>query len=267
VRALWIASDDLLASAADRRMVEKALERCELVIVNELFLTRTAARAHVVFPVAAFAEKDGSVVNSERRVQRTNRAISPRRGTRPDWEVFQAVAQTLGAPWRHRSAEDVFREIARLAPPFHGLAHAMLLPSGVRIEGPTLAQRPPVPAAAAGSASAAGAGTHVLLAGGVLFADGSLSARSGTLARLAGGTRARLRAEEAAKIGVAAGDRIELAGPDGAVAFPVEIDDMVPAGAVFVPYAGAELNRLGAPAGSALRVTLRKVQAAVPAGV
>ena len=76
MRALWIASDDLLASAPDRALVEKALERCELVIVNELFLTRTAARAHVVFPVAAFAEKEGSTLNSERRLQRSNRALN-----------------------------------------------------------------------------------------------------------------------------------------------------------------------------------------------
>jgi len=266
VRALWIASDDLLASAPDRAMVEKALERCELVIVNEMFLTRTAARAHVVFPVAAFAEKDGSVVNSERRVQRTNRALSPRRGTRPDWEVFQSVAQALGAAWRHRSAEDVFREIARLAPPFHGLAHASLLPNGVQLEGPVLARRDGASPAQA-SAATSEAGAYVLLSGGVLFADGSLSFRSGTLTRLAGERRARLRADEAAKIGAVAGDRVELVGPAGEAAFPLEIDEMVPPGAVFVPYAGAELNRLGAPTGSPLRVKLRKVPAPVPVGV
>src|SRR5262249_14751750 len=80
IRALWIVADDLLASAADRALVESALERCELVIVNELFLTRTAARAHVVFPVAAFAEKEGATLDSEWRLQRSNRALSPRKG-------------------------------------------------------------------------------------------------------------------------------------------------------------------------------------------
>jgi len=268
VRALWIVADDVLASAPDRAAAEQALERCELVIVNELFLTRTAARAHVVFPVAAFAEKEGAVLNSERRLQKSHRALSPRRGARADWEVFQAVAQALGAEWRYRTAEDVFREIARLVPGFQGLSYATLLPDGAL---PSAAPRPaliaPVEATAAPPARRAGeAGAFWLLAGGTLFADGGLSARSQTLAQLAGPVRARLSPAEASRLGLAAGDRIELKGAAGMLALPLELDDSVPAGAVFVPSPGAELNRLGAPEGAGMRVSLRKVGAAVPVG-
>ena len=70
--------------ADDRALVEKALATAELVVINELFLTETAQRAHVVFPVASFAEKEGVVTNCERRVQKAHRALSPRRGTKPD---------------------------------------------------------------------------------------------------------------------------------------------------------------------------------------
>jgi len=264
VRALWIASDDLLASAADRALAEQALERCELVIVNELFLTRTAARAHVVFPVAAFAEKEGSTLNSEGRLQRSNRALSPRPGSRPDWEVFQEVARALGAEWRYRTAEDVFREIARVVPGFQGLSYATLLPDGGWLSGapaaPHVAAVEPVADATGGKP-----GSLWLLAGGTLFADGSLSQRSGTLAKLAGSPRARLSPAEASRLELSAGERVELSGPTGALTLPLELDDSVPAGAVFVPYAGAELNRLGAPAGAGLRVGLRR--AAAPAAV
>jgi len=264
VRALWIAGDDLLASAPDRALAEQALERCELVIVNELFLTRTAARAHVVFPVAAFAEKEGSTLNSEGRLQRSNRALSPRPGSRPDWEVFQEVARALGAEWRYRTAEDVFREIARVVPGFQGLSYATLLPDGGWLSGapatPHLAAVTP-PA----EASTAKPGSLWLLAGGTLFADGSLSQRSGTLAKLAGSPRARLSPAEASRLELSAGDRVELSGPAGALTLPLELDDSVPAGAVFVPYAGAELNRLGAPSGAGLRVDLQR--AAAPATV
>jgi len=263
VRALWIASDELLASAADRALVERALEKAELVIVNELFLTRTASRAHVVFPVAAFAEKEGSTLNSERRLQKTNRALSPRRGARADWEVFQAVARTLGADWRYRSPEDVFREIARVVPGFEGLSVASLLPEGVRLAGVRVPARVQPVAPAAGAA--AGDGLW-LLTGGVLFADGSLSARSATLSRLAGGVRARIAPAEASRLGLAAGDRVELGGPAGSATFAVEIDDSVPPGAVFVPSAGSETNRLGVPTGAGLRVTARRAGATTPVG-
>jgi NADH-quinone oxidoreductase chain G len=261
VRALWIAGDDLLASAADRALVEQALERCELVIVNELFLTRTAARAHVVFPVAAFAEKEGSTLNSEGRLQRSNRALSPRPGSRPDWEVFQEVARALGAEWRYRTAEDVFREIARVVPGFQGLSYATLLPDGGWLSG---APVPPRITAVDANAEAAGEkpGAMWLLSGGTLFADGSLSQRSGTLSRLAGAARARLSPAEASRLQLSAGDRVELTGPAGTITLPLELDDSVPAGAVFVPYAGAELNRLGAPSGAGLRVGLKRAAAA-----
>ncbi len=261
VRALWIVSDDLIASAPDRALVEKAFEKCELVIVNELFLTRTAARAHVVFPVAAFAEKEGSVVNSERRLQKSNRALSPRKGARADWDVFQSVAQALGADWRYRTSEDVFREIARTVPGFAGLSYATLLPDGALLSGATVAAS----LKAVEATPLTGDGL-ALLSGGTLFADGSQSARSATLARLAGGVRARLAPAEASRLGLVAGDRVELTGPAGPAVFAVEIDDSVPAGAVFVPAAGAELNRLGVPSGGGLRVSARKSASAATVG-
>jgi predicted molibdopterin-dependent oxidoreductase YjgC len=264
VRALWIASDDILMSTPDRALVEQALEKCELVIVNELFLTRTAARAHVVFPVAAFAEKEGATLNSEGRLQRSNRALSPRPGSRPDWEVFQEVARALGAEWRYRTAEDVFREIARVVPGFQGLSYATLLPDGGWLSAAPASPRiAPVQAPAAGSDAKAGA--MWLLAGGTLFADGSLSARSNTLAKLAGAPRARVSPAEASRLGLDAGERVEISSAAGMLTLPLELDDSVPAGAVFVPYAGAELNRLGAPAGAGLRVDLKR--AAAPAAV
>jgi formate dehydrogenase major subunit len=231
--------------------------------VSELFLTPTAQKASVVFPAASFAEKEGAIVNCERRVQKSTRAISPKRGTRADWETLQAVAQALGAEWRYRTAEDVYREIARLVPGYHGTSWATLLPDGVtwgaaRVAGSL--------AYADGGAPAAGEGLW-LLSGGVLFAQGSLTVRSATLAKLAGAAHAFLAPAEASRLGLAAGDRVELAGPAGVLALPVQLDDSVPPGAVFVPYAyaEAELNRLGAPSGVGLKVKLRKVAAQVGA--
>ena len=264
IRALWIVGDHWLKSAPDRAKVEAALEKVDFVVVSELFLTPTAQRAHVVFPVASFAEKEGAVTNCERRVQKATRAISPRKGTRPDWEVLQAVAQALGAEWRYRTAEDVYREIARLVPGYQGTSWATLLPNGAvwnaaRVAGSV--------AYADVATAAAGQGLW-LLSGAVLFAQGSLSARSETLAKLAGAGHAFLAPAEASRLGLAAGDRVELTGPAGAIALPVQFDDSVPPGAVFVPYAyaEAELNRLGAPSGAGLRVQVRKVAANAQVG-
>jgi formate dehydrogenase major subunit len=176
--------------------------------------------------------------------------------------VFQAVAQALGADWRYRTAEDVFREIARTVPGLQGLSAASLLPDGALLTTVRVAAslQPVAP-----GATPTGEGL-ALLSGGTLFADGSLSARSSTLSRLAGAPRARFAPVEASRLGLAAGDRVELTGPAGGITLGVEIDDTVPAGSVFVPAAGAELNRLGAPSGAGLRVKARRADAAAPVG-
>ena len=258
IKALWIVSDHWLRSAPDRTRVEQALARAELVIVNDLFLTETAARAHVVFPVASFAEKEGVVVNSERRLQKSARALPPRRGTRPDWEVFQAVAQALGARWSYRTAEDVFREIARLVPTYQGRLWATLLPDGAVWSETRVAPAVSTP----GETRPPEADGLALLSGGILFLQGSLSHRSELLPRLAKEARAALHPDEAARLGVTAGDALELQGPAGHITLPVAIDASVPAGSVFVPYAYAavELNRLGLGNG-APRVTARRAAA------
>ena len=263
IRALWIASDHWLRSAPDRALAERALANAELVIVSDLFLTDTAKRAHVVFPAAAFAEKEGTLVNAERRLQRSARALSPRRGARSDLDILQAVARALGASWSYRSAEDVFREMARTVPLWRGMSWATLLPLG-----PQWALESPLAAAlAAPAAERDGAGPGLaLLAGGTLFQQGSLAHRTPLLTKLAGEARATLHPAEAARLGVAAGDRVTLAGPGGSLELPVALDDAVPEGAVFVPYAFAnvDLNRLGG-AGARVRVARAAAAARAPA--
>ncbi|MFI5371100.1 MAG: NADH-quinone oxidoreductase subunit NuoG [Candidatus Eisenbacteria bacterium] len=262
VRALWIVGDDWLASAPDRALAERALAATELVIVNEMFFTPTVERAHVVFPVCSFAEKEGVVVNCERRLQKTVRALPPRKGTRPDWEVFQAVAQAFGASWNHRTSEDVFREIARLTPGYHGLLTAMMIPHGPQwsLAAPRTAALAPAPD---GKPAAGAADGLWLLAGGTLFLQGGLSHRGTLLPRLAKEPCAWLHPEQGARLGLGAGDRIALEGAAGQVTLPVALDDAVPVGSVFVPYAqrGVELNRLGMPASAGLRVRARRVGA------
>lgn len=264
VKALWIASDEWLRSVPDRALAEKALATAELVIVNELFLTSTAQRAHVVFPVAAFAEKEGVAVNGERRLQKANRVLSPRRGSKADWEVFQLVAQALGASWRYRTAEDVWREVQRVVPAVQGMGWAMLMPLGPQWSS---APRTAASLAPAAGTSAPSSDGLWLLTGGTLFAQGSLGARTETLAKIAGRGRAYVNPGDASRMGLAAGDAVELAGPAGALTLPAEADDAVPVGAVFVPYslADAELNRLGVPQGPGLRVQVRKAAAAAKA--
>jgi NADH-quinone oxidoreductase chain G len=267
IKALWIVGDHWLKSAPDRALAEKALEVCDLVIVNELFLTDTAKRATVVFPAAAFAEREGVTVNCERRLQRTARAISPRRGARPDWEIFQSVARSLGADWSYRQSEMIFREIARLVPGYTGHSFATLLPLGPQWNFAADAAAPAAFAPALNGKGPAGEGLW-LLSGGTLFLQGSLSYRGQLLPKLAKHARAFMSAAEAKRLGVEDGGEVELKSASGALRLPAAIDDGVPEGSVFVPYAYAEvdLNKLGAPSGAGLKVAVRATRVTQPTG-
>jgi predicted molibdopterin-dependent oxidoreductase YjgC len=266
IRALWIVGDHWLRSAPDRSLAERALAGAELAIVNELFLTETAQRSHVVFPANAFAEKEGVTVNCERRLQKSVRALAWRKGCRADWAIFQSVAQALGARWSYRGAEDVFREIARLVPGYRGLSWATMLPLGPQwvSEGAPMIAGSLAPAAEGRAEAPAHDEGLWLLSGGTLFLQGSLSHRGTLLPRLAKPGRASLHPRQAARLGVEAGDPLELRGPGGVVRLPVAIDAGVPEGSVYVPYAHAEVdvNRLGAPSGAGLRVTASRLMAA-----
>ena len=224
----------------------------------------------MVFPVASFAEKEGVVVNCERRLQKTVRALTPRKGTRGDGEIFQAVARALGARWSYRSTEDVFREIARLVPGYRGISWANLLPLGT----PWMSEDRGQPRLAPVTPEAAPAGEGLaVLGGGILFLQGSLSHRTALLPKLAKAPRAVLHPEEAKRLAVADGERIELEGPGGTIRVAVSLDAggkfipangqaaRVPEGSVFVPYAHAEieLNRLGKPSAPGLKCQARRV--------
>ncbi|RRR74840.1 MAG: NADH dehydrogenase (quinone) subunit G [Candidatus Viridilinea halotolerans] len=92
VRALWIAGHDPAASLPAAR---EALAAAEFVVVQELFMTETARLADVILPAASVAERDGTYTNAERRVQRSRTARAPHGQSRPDWQIFQDVAQRL----------------------------------------------------------------------------------------------------------------------------------------------------------------------------
>ena len=105
IRALWIACTNPAQSLPEQALVRRALERCELVILQEAFAdTATAAYADVLLPAASWGEKEGTVTNSERRISRVRAAVPPPGSAHADWEIVRDIAQLLekrlGAPRR-----------------------------------------------------------------------------------------------------------------------------------------------------------------------
>lgn len=126
LHALYILGEDKLLADADEAKVARALETVDFLVVQDLFLTRTAEFADIVLPVAASLEKEGTFVSTERRLQRLYRAFPPLGHARTDLEILQAIAQRMGTDWRYAGPGEVLDEVARTTPAFAGASFARL---------------------------------------------------------------------------------------------------------------------------------------------
>ena len=117
VKAVWIIATNPLVSLPDANQVQRAMERCELVVVSDIAAgTDTNAFAHVLLPALGWGEKDGTVTNSERMISR-QRAFLPAPGeARADWQALCQVAQKMGYDgFDFDSPAAIFDEHARLS--------------------------------------------------------------------------------------------------------------------------------------------------------
>jgi len=131
VKALWVMGENPVVSDPDADHVVKTLQEVELLIVQDIFLTPTAKLAHVVLPGVSFAEKDGTFVNTERRVLRVRKAIEPVGEARQDWQIIQDISNRFGYAMDYEDPEAIFKEIAKLTPSYAGISYE-------RLEGPGL---------------------------------------------------------------------------------------------------------------------------------
>ncbi len=155
LRALYVVGSD---PAAANPQAAAALKKLDLLIVQDLFLTATAAQADFVLPASSFAERDGTYTNAERRVQRFRQARDNVGESRADWQIFAAlgraimslvpaptvavgkagkaqaksvaVAAAAPQPWRYRSTDDINAEITTAVPGYAGLTYSKLRSTG-----------------------------------------------------------------------------------------------------------------------------------------
>jgi predicted molibdopterin-dependent oxidoreductase YjgC len=122
-KAAYLAASDPLG---DDPSAEPAIQGLAFLVVQELYRTATAERAHVVFPAQSFVEREGSLTNGEGRVQRFYPAVPPLGETRPDWWIAASLGARLGAPEPPASAAEVLGLIAAANPAYAGLSYAVL---------------------------------------------------------------------------------------------------------------------------------------------
>jgi predicted molibdopterin-dependent oxidoreductase YjgC len=114
--SLFVIGENPVQSDADQNHVVHLMENLEHLVVFDIFMTKTAELAHVVLPsVAGWCESEGTVTNSERRVQRIRKALEPPGDARQETWVISEIARRLGFSWGQPSSEDVWNEVREVA--------------------------------------------------------------------------------------------------------------------------------------------------------
>jgi formate dehydrogenase major subunit len=127
LKAAYIIGENPAQSEADSGRCIHLLESLEFMVVQDIFLTKTAELADVVFPAsAAWCESEGTVTNSERRVQRVRKAIQAPGEARDDVRIIGDLARAMGHPWEERDAESIWNELRSLSPLHRGMTYARL---------------------------------------------------------------------------------------------------------------------------------------------
>ena len=111
IKAMYVLGENPAMSDPDVAHARVALAKLDHLVVQDIFLTETANYADVILPASAFAEKSGTVTNTNRQVQMGRPAVSPPGDAKEDWWIEVALAKRIGLPWHYDSPADVFAEM------------------------------------------------------------------------------------------------------------------------------------------------------------
>ena len=124
---LYVLGENPVVSEADKHRALRLMEELDCLVVQDIFYTQTAEIADVVLPAqAGWAESEGTVTSSERKVQRVRRAVMPPSGCRDDMQIIFDLAKRLGHDWGQPDAETVWNELRALSPMHGGMSYERL---------------------------------------------------------------------------------------------------------------------------------------------
>ena len=271
IKGIYVMGENLAMSDPNAGHVREALCRLEHLVVQDIFLTETAAFADVILPATAHPEKTGTFTNTDRRVQMGRQAVEPPGDARQDWWIVQEIARRIGLDWDYTGPADVYAEMRSCMPSIKGISwqrlereDAVTYPCDAEDEPghevifgdgfPTADSRGLfVPAGlVAPDETPDEAYPFVLTTGRQLehWHTGQMTRRATVLNALEPEAVCELAPTDAIRLGIAAGDTVQLTTRRGAITLAARLADHIPEGAVFVPfcYAEAAANLLTNPA-------------------
>jgi predicted molibdopterin-dependent oxidoreductase YjgC len=264
VKAVYVMGENPMMSDPDITHVEKALKKLDLLIVQDIFLTETGKLAHVVLPTAAWAEKEGTFSNTERRVQLIRKAVDAPGEARADWEIIKDLANKMGAGWDYASAKDIMDEINKTTASYAGITYDRIKYVGLQWPCPNT-EHPGTPILHS-VAFTRGKGffsvcehipaaeqpdkeyPFIMTTGRILYQyhTATMSRRSKGLVSRTPEVFVELNPQDAKALDVMQGDKLEISSRRGSIEVFAEVSEKCDKGVVFIPfhYSEAAVNKL-----------------------
>jgi formate dehydrogenase alpha subunit len=259
LRALFIMGENPMVSDPDINHVREALGKLDFLVLADIMENETMEFAHVVLPAASFAEKDGTISNTERRVQRIRKAVEPVGQSRADWEIVCGIARAMGASgFDFSSPEEVFEEIRKVTPSYAGITYERLGTHGLQWPVPS-EDHPGTPILhiesfpiGKGKMSAVqfrepaempdAEYPLVLTTGRLLFHyhTGTMTRRSPSLVREIDRAFVEVNPADASELGIRDGDHVKVSSRRGSVEVDAKVTEKVGKGVIFMPFHFAE---------------------------
>ncbi len=261
IRGMYILGENPAMSDPDVAHAREALARLDHLVVQDIFLTETANYADVILPSSAWAEKNGTVTNTNRQVQMGRQVVAPPGEAREDWRIVVDLARRLGLDWPYAHPSDVFAEMKLNMGSLDNITWDRLEREGA-VTYPSLSPEDPGQAIVfgdrfprpGGRASFTPANVvppdelpddeypFVLITGRQLehWHTGSMTRRAQVLDAMEPEASCSLHPKTLRELGVRAGDLVRLTTRRGSIAIMARADQAVAEGNVFVPFAYVE---------------------------
>lgn len=255
ITAMYMVGENPVLTEADAKHAQKALDKLDFLVSQEIFLSESAEYADVVLPAASFAEKDGTFTSTERRVQRVRRVIPPRGLAKPDWWITSQIAKAMGEDgFDYQEPEEIMREINQVSPIYGGITYQRIEETG--LQWPCRDEDDPgtkflhqdgkfsrgkgyfVPLKYKPSAETASKDYPLILTTdrSLYQFHATMTRRSEGLDTLEGEELVKMHPEDAEKFGVADGQWVEVTSRRGTVKARAQVTEICPPGVISMTF-------------------------------
>jgi formate dehydrogenase major subunit len=271
IKAMYVMGENPAMSDPDQAHARAALANLDILVVQDIFMTETAAFADVILPASAFPEKNGTFTNTDRRVQMGRQAIDPPGDAQQDWWIIQELANRMGLSWSYTHARDIFGEMRMVMPSLTGITWDRLLKEDA-VTYPCADENSVGKDVIFGDGFPTASGRGRMTPADVLPPDeipdddyplvmstgrllehwhtGSMTRRATVLDALEPEPEVHVSPADLQSLQVSAGDLIRVVTRRGEIALAARVDPKLPAGMIFIPFCfnEAPANMLTNPA-------------------